>query len=163
MPVPLKEIHLLEKVFCWQSRGIRNEFDRYRAYVCRTGKNKLLPHMSAMLVPLKEVHSSTTKVFLLAIFQRYMVQNVPDLGHIPILATYCSETLQCISRQNYARYQAYFQMCKEFIVAVWQKYDQFHVPNISPWTNWSRMCPISVIWNHWRHPGVSKILTQNNF
>ena len=88
MPVPLKDIHLLEKFFCWQSfRGIRNEFDRYRAYVCRTGKNKLLPHMSAMLVPLKEVHSSTTKVFLLAIFQRYMVQNVPDLGHIPILHT----------------------------------------------------------------------------
>ena len=75
------------KGFCWQSRGIRNEFDRYRAYVCRTWKNKLLPHMSAMLVPLKEVHSSTTKVFLLAIFQRYMVQNVPDLGHIPILHT----------------------------------------------------------------------------
>ena len=51
------------KGFCWQSRGIQNEFDRYRAYGCRTGKNKLLPHISAMLVPLKEVHLSTTKVF----------------------------------------------------------------------------------------------------
>ena len=38
--------------------------------------------MSAMLVPLKEVHSSTTKEFA-----GNMVQNVPDLGHIPILYT----------------------------------------------------------------------------
>ena len=64
--------------------------------------------------------------FLLAIFQRYMVQNVPDLGHIPIVHTdqkHCNVFLDRIM-------PAYFQMCKEFILAVRQKYDQFHVPNI---------------------------------
>ena len=143
MPVPLKEIHLLEKVFA-------GNLEVYKTNLTDIG------HMVVALVRINSFHTYLRCWYLWKRYtwalQKFFAGNLSEVygpecawsrsySHL----TYCSETLQCISRQNYARFRAYFQMCKEFILAVRQKYDQFHVPNISPWTNWSRMCPISVI------------------
>ena len=143
MPVPLKEIHLLEKVFA-------GNLEVYNTNLTDIG------HMVVALVTINSFHTYLRCWYLWKRYtwalQKFFAGNLSEVygpecarsrsySHL----TYCSETLQCISRQNYARYRAYFQMCKEFILTVQQKYDQFHVSNISPRTNSSRMCPISAI------------------
>ena len=130
MPVPLKEIHLLEKVFA-------GNLEVYKTNLTDIG------HMVVALVRINSFHTYLRCWYLWKRYtwalQKFFAGNLSEVygpecawsrsySHL----TYCSETLQCISRQNYARFRAYFQMCKEFILAVRQKYDQFHVPNISP-------------------------------
>ena len=130
MPVPLKEIHLLEKV-------LAGNLEVYKTNLTDIG------HMVVALVRINSFHTYLRCWYLWKRYtwalQKFFAGNLSEVygpecawsrsySHL----TYCSETLQCISRQNYARFRAYFQMCKEFILAVRQKYDQFHVPNISP-------------------------------